>query len=216
MQYLGHTYTKDSIHCFSEIHIEPIVLHFCLLSLVINWLMSLQPHILLSPTPSFWPKSDPKGGAEPESKHDHSQIAAKLYTDFWISGWKLFLRISGYWVAPRRLYKPCTYQSSRPKRGPGVSNRDINGLMDRELTCLDQGPGVTPHRVRNTWQQILSKEEREVTSQRGNWHQVGSPVTRETSRGHTPYHPAVKLAWQSCSDPKLELSYIYLKLPQHC
>ena len=26
------------------------------------------------------------GGAEPESEHDHSQIAAKLYTDFWISG----------------------------------------------------------------------------------------------------------------------------------
>ena len=81
---------------------------------------------------------------------------------------KTFLKNKWILGCTPQTYKPCTYQSSRPKRGPGVSNRDINGLMDRELTCLDQGPGVTPHRVRNTWQQILSKEEREVTSQRGN------------------------------------------------
>ena len=30
-----------------------------------------------------------------------------------------------------QTYKPCTCQSLRPKRGPGVSNRVINGLMDR-------------------------------------------------------------------------------------
>ena len=38
-------------------------------------------------------------------------------------------------------------KKKRPKKESQVSNRDINGLMDGELTGLKQGPGVTPHRV---------------------------------------------------------------------
>ena len=109
---------KDSIHCFSEIHIEPAALHFYLLRLVINWLISLQPHILLSPTPSSWPKSHPKGGAEPKSEHNQGQIAAKLYSDFWISGWKLFLWIRGYWAAPHRPISPVLASPQDRREGP--------------------------------------------------------------------------------------------------
>ena len=93
-------------------------------------MISLQPRILLSPTPSFWPKSDPKGGTEPESEHNHGQIAAKLYwfLDYWMKTLLMNKRILG---CTSQTYKPCTCQSLRPKRGPGVSNRVINGLMDR-------------------------------------------------------------------------------------
>lgn len=47
-----------------------------------------------------------------------------------------------------QVHKPCVCPASRPKKEPRVSDRYINGLMDREdLTCLEQGPGVTPHWV---------------------------------------------------------------------
>ena len=41
-----------------------------------------------------------------------------------------------------------------------------------------------------------------VTSYRGNLHQDGSSVTRETSRGSSPHCPFVKLWWR-CSDLKI-------------
>lgn len=48
--------------------------------------------------------------------------------------------------------KPCAFPASREKKGPGVSDRDINGLMDGDggLTCLKQGSGAPPHHVRQT------------------------------------------------------------------
>lgn len=46
--------------------------------------------------------------------------------------------------------KPCTCSASRPRKEPGVSDREISGLMDRgNLTPLKQDPGATPHGV---WQ----------------------------------------------------------------
>lgn len=42
---------------------------------------------------------------------------------------------------PHRPTSPALLILKTEERGPGVSNRVISGLMDRELTCLDQGPG---------------------------------------------------------------------------
>ena len=210
MQYLGHTYTKDSIHCFSEIHIEPAALHFYLLRLVINWLISLQPHILLSPTPSSWPKSHPKGGAEPKSEHNQGQIAAKLYYDFWISGWKLFLWIRGYWAAPHRPISPVLASPQDRREG----NRDINGLMDRGAympgpRSWRDTPPCAEHFAADSFPggEGGYQSEGELTS---GWL---TSYQRNQQRAH-PLPPAIKLSWQSCSDPKLEHPYIYLKLPQ--
>ena len=50
--------------------------------------------------------------------------------------------------------------ASRPKKESGISNRDISGFVDGTLSCLKQGPGATPHRVRQKvgrgwWQSSL-------------------------------------------------------------
>ena len=42
---------------------------------------------------------------------------------------------------------PTGSPDSRQKKQPSVSNRDIDGLMDGELTHHKQGLGVTPHPV---------------------------------------------------------------------
>ena len=46
--------------------------------------------------------------------------------------------------------KPCACPASRPKKEPGVSNRNINDFMDRVSLpfwskVLEQGPGATLH-----------------------------------------------------------------------
>ena len=66
------------------------------------------------------------------------------------------------------------------------------------LTCLKQGPGATPHCVRQrasrTWQP--SSLPPEIAGYRRNWHQVGSLATRETTRGACPSPP---LWWEQSS-----------------
>ena len=52
---------------------------------------------------------------------------------------KTFLKNKWILGCTPQTYKPCTYQSSRPKRGPGVSNRDINGLIDWEAYISEAG-----------------------------------------------------------------------------
>ena len=91
--------------------------------------------------------------------------------------------------------KACICPVSRPKKEPGVSNRDISGLMDRgNLMCLKQGPGMTPHHVlqmagRTWWRSSPEVEQGVIASYRGNWCQVGLSFTRETSRGACPSLP---------------------------
>lgn len=48
---------------------------------------------------------------------------------------------------PMEAYKPCACPASRLKKEPRDSKEDINSLMHRDLTCLKQGPRVTPHSV---------------------------------------------------------------------
>lgn len=80
--------------------------------------------------------------------------------------------------------KPCTCPASGPRKKPRVSHRDINGLMDRETYLFEA----------RSWSEIWtvemgslhSWEEVEVASYRVNWYQVGSLVTKETSRESRP------------------------------
>ena len=58
-----------------------------------------------------------------------------------------------------------------PSFKPRVSNRDTNGLMDGELTCVKQSPGATPHGVWQTagktwWSSSLGSQEY-ITSYKG-------------------------------------------------
>ena len=58
-----------------------------------------------------------------------------------------------------------------PSFKPRVSNRDTNGLMDGELTCVKQSPGATPHGVWQTagktwWPSSLGPREY-ITSYKG-------------------------------------------------
>lgn len=84
-----------------------------------------------------------------------------------------------------QAYEACAGPALRSKKEPGVSDRDINGLMDiGDLTSLKPGPGVTPHHmhqmVGRAWRQSSQGwgGGREITNYRGNWCQVGSLVTR--------------------------------------
>ena len=84
--------------------------------------------------------------------------------------------------------------ASRPKKDSGISNRDISGFVDGNLPCLMQGPGATPHSVRQKvgrawWQSSLPKG-RGGSSYRGidfRWaHQLPEkPVEEQTP--HCPF-----------------------------
>ena len=113
-----------------------------------------------------------------------------------------------------QTYKPCTCQSSRQKSGPGVSNRDINGLTDRGAympgpRSWRDTPPCAEHFAADSFPggEGGYQSEGELTS---GWL---TSYQRNQQRAH-PLPPAIKLSWQSCSDPKLEHPYIYLKLPQ--
>lgn len=55
------------------------------------------------------------------------------------------------WPAGRLSLRGCTLQAHEPcncsvsEREPGVSDRDVNDLLDRGLKCLKQGAGETTH-----------------------------------------------------------------------
>ena len=75
---------------------------------------------------------------------------------------------------PLLACKPCACQASRPKKEPGVSNRDINALTDEGSlhvwnNILEQHP--TPHRVQKivgrVWLWSCYQGQREVTNYRG-------------------------------------------------
>ena len=56
-----------------------------------------------------------------------------------------------------QTYEACACPASRPKKEPGVSNRDISGLTDSgTLTCLKRDPGATPHRVPDSRQDMAA------------------------------------------------------------
>ena len=76
--------------------------------------------------------------------------------------------------------KPRACPVSRPKKGPGDSNRDINGLLNRG--SYTTRPGVIPHRMWPTGQSS-SLREKEAPIWRVNGHQV----TRELL-GTKPYN----------------------------
>ena len=67
----------------------------------------------------------------------------------------------GMLVRTLQVCKPCTCPALRPKKEPGDSNRDISGLLDRDLKHLQQGPGAcVQHTAGSTWQQpsLLRRE----------------------------------------------------------
>ena len=85
--------------------------------------------------------------------------------------------------------KTCTCPSSRPKKEPGVNNRDTHGLMD-------QGPYMSEARAWShnlyVWQMVGKTGGQSLllgggrgTCYGGNYVR-GSSVTRETSRGARP------------------------------
>lgn len=89
-----------------------------------------------------------------------------------------------------QTYKPCTCSLKTEKRGPGVSNRVISGLMDRGAYMPGPRSWVTPHHVWNTWQQILSRRRRGRLPVKRKLTQVGSPVTK---RNQQRTHPLTTL-----------------------
>lgn len=91
----------------------------------------------------------------------------------------------------------CTCSVPRQEGEAGVTRQGHQWLNGQgEFTHRRQGPAATPHRVQRTGQQclLLGKERWPVIELLGkerlpvieNWPQVGSLVTRETSRGARP------------------------------
>ena len=82
--------------------------------------------------------------------------------------------------------KLCACQASRPKKEPGVSNRDINGLTDEGSShvwnnVLEQHPHRVQQMVGRIWQWSCYQGRGMLPTIGGC--QIGSSVTRETSRG---------------------------------
>ena len=102
--------------------------------------------------------------------------------------------------------KPCARPGSRRKKGPRVSHRDINGLTDGGSLhfwskVLERHPIVDGRRrAAQGSSSLCLGRGREVTSYRGNWRQVGSWVTKETSREARPFD---KLSQWRGSDLKI-------------
>ena len=97
------------------------------------------------------------------------------------------------WGYIPQAYKACTCSDSRPEKEPGVSHRDINGLMDggayssKARSWNDSPPGVLD---------LAEVDALEVGGGGGGCQlqgelmsQIGSSVTRETSRGARPSPP---------------------------
>ena len=102
--------------------------------------------------------------------------------------------------------KAFTCLALRQEKEPGVSNRDISGLMGR---------GIYTAKARS-WSNILLcaapggqdmgvvfAPGMRVISYSGNWHQVGLLITRETSRRTHPHHPFDSLLGWRYSDLKI-------------
>ena len=93
-----------------------------------------------------------------------------------------------------QAYKACICPASRLKTDLRVRNRNASGLRMRELTCLKQGPEAVPHGVR---QKIGRRGPGATFTPEGKGRlpvtgELGSLVTRETSKGHTPHCPFAK------------------------
>lgn len=57
-----------------------------------------------------------------------------------------------------KVCQDCACPVSRPKEEARVSNKDINGLMDRGATYPEQGPGATRHGVADGGQDMAARE----------------------------------------------------------
>jgi len=77
--------------------------------------------------------------------------------------------------------KPWSVPSLQPKKEPGDSDRDIDGLLDGELTCLKQGPRVSITCIRR--RAGMAAVATTPTIYRGNWCQVGSSITIAPAAG---------------------------------
>ena len=109
----------------------------------------------------------------------------------WMESWTAQVRVLG---CTPQAYKACACPSLRPKKEPGVSDRDINGLTDggaymSEARSWVDTPLCAVERLASHGGRLRSPGEGEGTSYRRNWCQVGSSVTRETSRGARPLPP---------------------------
>ena len=104
--------------------------------------------------------------------------------------------------------KDYTCLASRPKKEPRVSDRDIDGLMDRgtlyvwsevlEWHCTLCGRWWAGHDG-----SLLSWEKEEVTSYRGNWVRLAHGLPGKLAEGHAPHYLFDKLSWWRCSDLKV-------------
>lgn len=117
-----------------------------------------------------------------------------------------------------QVCKACTCPAWRLRKQPRFSNTDISDLMDRELTCLKQGPGVTPYCVQQmavgrTWwySSLLPKGKGSLPVIR-DWHQVGSLVTTETSSGACSSLPLWQEWWLARARGKhIERSVVWVR-----
>ena len=85
--------------------------------------------------------------------------------------------------------KDCTCPASRWKKEPRVSKGDINRLMEGGSKVLERHPTVCGRRWAEHGSSLRSQGGRGDCQLQVNWRQVGSSVTRETSRGARPSPP---------------------------
>ena len=132
-------------------------------------------------------------GCSPGTRGPHNFPLSSLLSRVWA-----FTGVSQSPGCSLQVCKPWTCPASRLKKEPSQWHRHqwLNGWG--KLTCLTQGPRVSPHSVwqtlGRTWQvghggHLCFRLEGEY------WPQIGSLVTRETgSRDtHAPHHPFGKL-----------------------
>ena len=99
-----------------------------------------------------------------------------------------------HWAALHGSTKVCICPVLRPKKEPRISNRDINGLVDGGCFTSEAKSWCDTHHVGQIVVQgqdmgaVFTPGGRGECQLRGKWHrdQVGSLLTRETSKGACP------------------------------
>ena len=105
-----------------------------------------------------------------------------------------------------QTYRTCTCPVLRPKKKPGVRDRDSTVLWTRELTCLKQSPRATPtvsgRRQARCGGRLCSRVEGEVISYGAIDIRWALPLPGKLAEEHIPHCLSDKLSRWRCSDLK--------------
>ena len=121
--------------------------------------------------------------------HDWSDLAvAVAATDLWLDCLQILLGCT------LQAYNAVLAQLQDQRRNSPDSVRETSMVYWMgEFTCLKQGSGAISTMCNGWWARhgssLCCQREGEIASYRGNWHQVCSLVTRETSIGACPLPP---------------------------